>query len=136
MTELTAQRVHGIVDTEDYHYRDECKLDVELSEEWFYHTDQQVSSWCDMVGHEESFDEDNDWNYCREGQADGYWVHYDESCYVEDEECYVHTDDAYYCDEGECYYYHEENTNAIGEDCIQSYHSNKSPRNFNQDFCT
>jgi len=121
------------VDTEDYHYRDDVWM-CELSEEWFYHDDQQVSSWCDMVGHEESFEEDADWNYCRAGSADGYWVHYDESCYVEDEQCYVHTDDAYYCDEGECYYYHEENTNAIGEDCVQSYHSNKSPRNFNPDF--
>jgi len=106
----------------------------ELQEVYYYDTSYQTTSYCDTTGHEENFSCSDYYYYIERGLAEGYYLHYDEASYCEDIGEYVHCDDANWCEEDECSYWDEDNMNCSADGHIKSYHSNKSPYNYNSGF--
>ena len=106
----------------------------EVNEVYYYDTDNMTTSHCNTTGHEDNFDNSDYFYYIERGQAEGYYLHYDEATYCEDIGEYVHCDDAHWCEEDECSYWDEDNMTCNEEGHIQSYHSNKSPYNYNSGF--
>jgi hypothetical protein len=119
-------------DTEYLHPTDDLWW-CELEDEYFYETYQKCESWDGVVGHYESFSEHDDYRWVEYGQAEDYWVHIDDCCYCCDIDAYAHNDDCTWSEDDEEYYYDEdEMPESTSSDCIKSYHSNKSPINFNE----
>ncbi len=106
----------------------------DLEEAYYYDTSYQTTSYCDTTGHEENFENDDYFYYIERGLAEGYYLHCDEASYCEDIGEYVHCDDAHWCEEDECSYWDEDNMTCNEEGHIKSYHSNKSPYNYNSGF--
>jgi hypothetical protein len=100
----------------------------------YYDTDNMTRSYCGEEGHEENFSEHDYWYYIERGQADGYYVHCDDAVYCEDIGEYVHCDEAHWSEEDECSYWDEDNMNQNSDEHIKSYHSNKSPYDYNRGF--
>ena len=62
--------------------------------EWYYHTDCKGELWDGGYIHTE--DADN-YEYVERGQAEGYWMHRDDTVWCYDIDGAVHSDDATYC---------------------------------------
>jgi hypothetical protein len=118
-------------DTEELHHEDDVWR-CELTDEFYYHTDHQYESYCGTIGHEENFCESDDYRWVDYGSAQDQYVHIDDCCYCCDIDSYAHTEDCTWSEDDEEYYYDEdEMPEHTSSDCIKSYHSNKSPHNFN-----
>lgn len=119
-------------DTEELHYEDDVWC-CELTDEYFYETYHKCESWDGVIGHDESFSEHDDYRWVEYGQAEDQYVHIDDCCYCCDIDAYAHNDDCHWSEDDEEYYYDEdEMPENSSSDCIKSYHSNKSPINFNE----
>ena len=119
-------------DTEELHEEDDVWC-CELTDEYYYYNDHRYESYCGTIGHNENFCEHDDYRWVEYGEAQDQYVHIDDCCYCCDIDGYAHNDDCHWSEDDEEYYYDEdempENTSS---DCIKSYHSNKSPINFNE----
>ena len=109
-------------DTNDYHHHNNSWW-CEVSEKHYSDDEPCVTSYCDTVGHEDSFSESYDYRYIYRGVAYGHWLHSDQTIYCNDIEEDVHEDDAHYCDRDDCYYYDEDNVHSPEKDMINKYHS-------------
>ena len=121
-------------DTEELHHEDYVWM-CELTDEYYYYTDHQSESYCGTIGHEENFVESDDYRWVEYGSAQDQYVHIDYCCYCCDIDGYAHDDDSHWSEHNEEYYYDEdEMPENASSDCIKSYHSNKNPINFNEDW--
>lgn len=139
-----AQRVINEHDEEDWIWNDDslgwnwaededCYIHPELGfycnieQCTYYDTNYQVTTYCGETVHEENVENCDEWRYVERGQAEGYYVWYENVCYCEDIEEDVHEDDAHYCEHNECSYYDEDNCGSgDDEECINRYHTSKN----------
>ena len=108
------------------HVQNEYAWYCEVSQEWYYNTGDQGQLYDGGYIHE---GDTGDYVYINCGQADGYYLHRDDSAWCYDIEDYVHEDDAHWCeDDGEYYYDEDRMPNKDDDEHICTYHESPAVR--------
>ena len=98
----------------------------EVSQEWYYNTGDRGQLYDGGYIYE---GDTGDYVYIDYGQADGYYLHRDESAWCYDIEDYVHEDDAHWCeDDGEYYYDEDKMPSKEDDEHICTYHESPAVR--------
>ena len=122
-------------DTQDYRELDETWYDELIQVYYSLDTTSVQAYGCNTIASTESFEEDCDYAYIYRGEAEGYWLHCDETIWCEDIDEEVHENDATFCSVDDNYYYNQDEMPCdIDDDCIKSYHSNNHPTDLNPDY--
>ena len=97
----------------------------EVSQEWYYNTGDRGELYDGGYIHE---GDTGDYVYIDYGQADGRYLHRDETAWCYDIDGHVHSDDAHYCEEdGEYYYDEDEMPKKEDDEHICTYHESPEP---------